>query len=351
MTDLKRVFRWHGPEDPVSLEYIRQIPGIIGVTSSLYHMPLGQVWPMDQVLKIRAEAQQYGLTMEIMDSFRIHEDIKLGRPNRDLLMEAYKENVRRLGEAGIRVICYNFMPVFDATRTDMAYPLPDGSTTLAYDHKIVATCSPAEAADFIPGLGAGRSKEEILALMEDYKGVNEEDLWENLAYFLRGILPVAEEAGVKLAIHHDDPPFSIFGIPRIMKNLEDMRRLVEISDSPSNGFTLCTGSAGSIRDNCIPQMIREMGSRIFFIHFRNVKIQEEGFFYEAGHATSSGSLDMAEIMKAIVDMDYQGYIRPDHGRMIWGETGVPGYGLYDRALGVAYMNGLYEALKKRKGEK
>lgn len=344
---MKMIFRWHGEGDPISLKYISQIPGLYGIVTSLYKLPLGQVWPVDVIKDYSAKAEEYGLKLEVVDSFRIHEDIKLGKPSRDQLISNYCQNIRNLAACGIKLICYNFMPVFDWTRTNMTYELPDGSNTLAFDMDTVNNIDPKKGIN-LPGWGTNYKPDVLQALLAEYADVTEEQLWSHLEYFLKEIIPVAEEVGIKMGLHADDPPRRIFGLPRILKNIEDHRRLIDMIDSPANGLTICTGSLGSALNNDVPAFIREFGKRgrVYFVHARNVKVNEKGDFYESGHHTKSGSLDMAEIMKALYDIGFDGYIRPDHGRMIWGETGVPGYGLYDRALGVAYLNGLWEGIGK-----
>lgn len=344
---MKMIFRWHGENDPIPLQYIAQIPNLFGIVTSLYKLPLGEIWPVEEILKARDEAGKYGLKLEVVDSFRIHEDIKLGKPNRDQLIPNYCENIRNLGKAGIKVIVYNFMPVFDWTRTNMDYKLPDGSSTLSFHMETIEKIDPKKGIT-LPGWGTSVDPERLQELIKEYETVSEEELWQNLNYFLQRILPVAEEAGVKMAVHADDPPLSLFGFPRILKNVEDHRRLLSLSDSPSNTLTLCTGSLGSVKENDVPGMIREFGGRgkISFVHARNVKLFNNGDFYESGHQTESGDLDMAEVMRALYEVGFDGYMRPDHGRMIWGESGIPGYGLFDRALGVAYLNGLWEGIAK-----
>lgn len=345
---LKKIFRWHGEDDPVTLQYIKQIPGVEGVVTSLYSLPLGQVWPMDEMKSKIAAANAHGLKLEMVDSFRINEDIKLGKPNRDEIIENYCTNIRNLADCGIKVICYTFMPIFNATRTTMDYELEDGSRVLHFDMDIVKNCDPSDASKMMPGVGETQEAERIRELLKEYEGVTEEDLWRNYEYFLKKVIPVAEEVGVRMAVHPDDPPYSVFGIPRIVKNAEDLRRISEIIDSPANGFTLCVGSLGETHTNNVPEIIREFApkGKIIFVHFRNVKIEENGSFYESGHLTEDGSIDMGEVMRALYECDYDGYIRPDHGRGIWGEEGNPGYGLYDRALGIAYINGLWEGLDR-----
>ena len=344
---MKMTFRWYGDSDPVSLEYIRQIPGMYGVVSAIYDVPVGEVWPVEKLQVLRQRIESAGLAFEVVESIPVHEDIKLGKPTRDRLIANFQQSIRNCAAAGVKVVCYNFMPVFDWTRTEMAKVLPDGSTTLAFDAEQVATIDPEKGIS-LPGWDASYKPEELKALLVEYKEIYEEALWDHLEYFLKAIIPVAEEVGVKMAMHPDDPPRPIFGLPRIVKNRDDLARLLKIVDSPANGLTLCSGSLGADLGNNIESLVREFGGmgRIHFGHLRNVKVEADGSFYEATHRSSDGSLDMAAIVKAYHDTGYTGYWRPDHGRMIWGETGKPGYGLYDRALGAMYLIGLWEAVDK-----
>ena len=344
---MKMTFRWYGESDPVKLEYIRQIPGMYGIVSAIYDVPVGEVWPVEKLQALRDRIERAGLKFEVVESVPTHEDIKLGRPSRDRLIANFQQNIRNCAAVGIKVICYNFMPVFDWTRTEMAKELPDGSTTLSFDAAEVAKIDPEKGIS-LPGWDASYKPEELKALLEAYKSVDEQKLWANLEYFLKAIIPVAEAVGVKMAMHPDDPPRPIFGLPRIMKSRDDYARLLNIVDSQSNGITLCSGSLGADLCNSVESMVREFGAkkRIHFGHLRNVKVEADGSFYESTHRSCDGSLDMAAIVKAYYDTGFDGYWRPDHGRMIWGETGKPGYGLYDRALGAVYLNGLWEAVSK-----
>jgi mannonate dehydratase len=344
---MKMTFRWYGDTDPVSLKNIRQIPGMSGIVSAIYDVPVGEVWPIEKLQSLRQTINAAGLEFEVVESIPVHEDIKLGKPSRDRLIANFQQNIRNCAAVGIKVVCYNFMPVFDWTRTEMAMELPDGSTTLAFDAKEVAKID-LEQGISLPGWDASYKPAELKALLAEYKNVSEEVLWSNLEYFLKAIIPVAIESGIKMAMHPDDPPRPIFGLPRIVKNRDDLARLVKIVDSPANGLTLCSGSLGADLCNNIEALVREFGGmgRIHFGHVRNVKVEPDGTFYESGHRSCEGSLDLAAIMKAYHDVGFDGYIRPDHGRMIWGETGKPGYGLYDRALGAVYINGLWEAIDK-----
>lgn len=274
------------------------------------------------------------------------EDIKLGNEKAPQLIENYCENVRRLGKAGVKCICYNFMPVFDWLRSELEHPQPDGANALAYDDETVKKMNPLTCELSLPGWDESYSKAELKALLEQYQTMGEEQLWKNLEVFLKAVIPVAEEAGVKMAIHPDDPPWGMFGLPRIITNEENLDRFLHLVDSPANGLTFCTGSLGADVHNDLPHMIRRFGSRIHFAHLRNIKHTGDRQFEEVGHPTACGSLDMYEIVRALVETGFDGYVRPDHGRMIWGEKGRYGYGLYDRALGATYIVGLFEAIER-----
>lgn len=339
---MELTFRWFGPADPIPLAHIRQIPSVRGVVSALYDVPVGDPWPRQGIDQLAAAIDQAGLRLAVVESIPIHEDIKLGRPARDRLVDHYCESVRRIGEAGVPVLCYNFMPIFDWTRTDLAMPLPDGSTALAYDDTALARIDLSRGTGDLPGWAAAYSAEELGALLDAYRAVDAEALWENLAYFLERVVPAARSANVKLAIHPDDPPWPIFGLPRIITNAAALDRLTSLVDDPHNGVTFCTGSLGAAPDNDLPAMIRRLGNRVHFMHCRNVQRTGTRQFHEAPHPSEFGDVDMLAVMRALRDVGFAGPMRPDHGRMIWGERGRPGYGLYDRALGAMYLQGLWE---------
>ncbi|MDR2646723.1 MAG: mannonate dehydratase [Oscillospiraceae bacterium] len=352
---MQMTLRWFGASlDTVTLAQIRQIPGITGVVPALHDLPAGEVWPLERVRDMRREIAAAGLHMECIESVNVHEDIKLGAASAGRYIENYKTSIRNLSEAGVKVICYNFMPVFDWTRTNLAMPMPDGSTCLCYDGAAVENKTPddmfraldaASNGYAMPGWEPHRLP-EIKGLFERYRGVTEDDLWNHLYHFLREIIPVCEVCGVKMAIHPDDPPWNIFGLPRIVKNRADIQKLLDLVPSSANGLTFCTGSLGVSAANDLPAMIHAFGERIYFAHLRNVR-RSQGWFNETAHLSAEGSLDMYEIVKALCEMGFDGYVRPDHGRMLWGEVARPGYGLFDRALGAAYLSGLFEAVRKR----
>lgn len=348
---MKMTFRWYGDADPVTLQNIRQIPGMSGVVSAIYDVPAGEVWSEDSIISLKNKAADHGLKFEVVESVPVPEDIKLGKPDRDRQIENYCQTIRHLAKHGVKVICYNFMPVFDWTRTDLAMPLPDGSNCLSFSSDAMSKVDPSQGFT-LPGWDASYKPEEFRALLAEYEKINEEVLWANLGYFLKRIIPVADEVGIKMAIHPDDPPWSIFGLPRIIKNRDDLNRLLSIVDTPANGLTFCTGSLGADIKNDVVSMVREFSGRkrIHFAHLRNVKANANRDFYETAHLSSEGSVDMGEVVRAYYETGFDGYYRPDHGRMIWGETGKPGYGLYDRALGAVYLNGLWEGFSKAGGK-
>jgi mannonate dehydratase len=238
------------------------------------------------------------------------------------------------------------MPVFDWLRSDLAAELNDGSNALSYDHEAVLSMNPLKSELSLPGWDASYQRDGLKPLLESYADVGEEKLWDSLHKFLSEIIPVAEECGIKMAIHPDDPPWGIFGLPRIITGQKNIERLLSLVDSPYNGITLCTGSLASAKENVMTDIIKIAKGRIPFVHMRNIRVSGERDFSETAHPSRCGDIDMYAVLKELLDGGFDGYIRPDHGRMIWGETGRAGYGLYDRALGAAYIGGLYEGIIK-----
>lgn len=340
---MKMTFRWYGENDSISLEKIRQIPNMYSVVTAVYDVPVGEVWPQENIDRLKTLCEEKGLKMEVIESVPVHEDIKLGLPTRDKYIAAYQENIRRLGKAGVKCICYNFMPVFDWTRTQLDKVGFDGSNSLVYYADQIAKMNPLDGSLSLPGWDSSYKKEDLKKLFEQYANVNEEKLFENLEYFLKAIIPVAEEAGINMAIHPDDPPWPIFGLPRIITNEKNIDRFLRLVDSPNNGLTFCVGSLGADKNNDMVAMVRKYAKmgRIHFMHIRNIKLTENGF-EETAHDQKYGSMDIIGIIQALAEEGFDGYCRPDHGRMIWGETGKPGYGLFDRALGACYINGVWE---------
>ena len=344
---MKLSFRWYGESDPISLEYIRQIPGMRSIVTAVYDVKPGQVWPEASLAKLKQDCDENGLVFDVVESIPVHEDIKLGRGDVDELLEVYCENIRRCAKYGVKCVTYNFMPVFDWTRTQLDKKAADGSTSLVMYWEQMKGLDPLKDDIHLPGWDSSYTQEEVRELITAYGQLGAEGLWANLERFLKKVIPVAEECGVKMAIHPDDPPYPIFGLPRIITCEANLDRFLSLVDSPANCLCLCTGSLGCARSNDIPAMVRKYSAmgRIAFMHIRNVKILEDGSFEESAHLSSCGTLDLYEVVKALLET---GHVRPDHGRMIWGETGKPGYGLFDRALGATYINGLFEACEKAK---
>jgi mannonate dehydratase len=343
---MKITFRWYGENDGVTLEQIRQIPVVSGVVSALYDVPAGGVWREESIKKTAALCREKGLEFEVVESVPVHEDIKLGLPSAKGYIDNYKENIRRLAKCGIKCICYNFMPVFDWLRSDLNAKKTDGSTALLYRHSDVLRLNPLTSDLSLPGWDACYSGDGLRELLARYADVGEERLWENLERFLKEIIPVASDCGVKMAIHPDDPPWGIFGLPRIVTGEKSVGRLLSLVDCEANGITFCVGSFGAAKENDLFGIAEAAKGRIHFAHFRNVKRSGERDVEETALPSECGDIDMFGLLKKLLDDGFSGYIRPDHGRMIWGETGRPGYGLFDRALGACYIGGMYEAWKK-----
>jgi mannonate dehydratase len=341
-------FRWFGPRDPIPLAHIRQIPAVRGIVGALFDIPVGQPWPLDRIAALREEVELHDMSLTVIESIPVHEDIKLGRPTRDRLIDNYCESVRNMGHAGVPVLCYNFMPVFDWTRTDLARRLDDGSTALAYDDDALAKIDLSRGTADLPGWATAYSADQLRKLLDAYRSVSETKLWDNLAYFLERVVPVAASAGVSMALHPDDPPWSIFGLPRIITDGAALERVTTIVDDPSNGITFCGGSLAANPKNDLPSIVRRIGTkgRIHFAHCRNIRRTGPRSFQETAHPSGLGDIDMGAVLTALHETGFSGPIRSDHGRMIWGETGQPGYGLNDRALGAMYLHGLWEGITR-----
>jgi len=346
--------RYFGPSDSIPLKYMRQVPGVKGVISTLYDTKPGEPWTREAVHALKTSIEEAGLALSGIESVNVHDDIKIGLPSRDEYIENYIKSLTALGEEGVRMVCYNFMPVFDWTRTNLAKPRPDGSTVLAYDQKVVDSIDPqvffnqtdANSNGFVmPGWEPDRLA-HVKELFEAYKDVDAAKLFDNLVYFLKAIMPVCNKYDIKMAIHPDDPAWPVFGLPRIITNQENILKLFRAVDDVHNGLTFCTGSLGTDLNNDLPGIIRASKGRIHFAHVRNLQHFAPGLFEEAAHLSADGTFDMYEIVKALYDIGFDGPIRPDHGRTLWGEVCMPGYGLYDRAMGACYINGLWEAIEK-----
>ncbi len=355
---MKMSFRWYGTgNDSITLSQIRQIPGVSEIVWALHEKQPGEVWEKDEIQAVKDELDKYGFGMSVVESVNVHDDIKTAGKNRDLYIENYKQTLRNLKDFGVKVVCYNFMPVFDWTRTDLFHPLPDGSTALYYEKSKIKQ-NPEEMAAYIlketkgytmPGWEPERlaNLKELFAL---YKNVDKETLWANLKYFLEELMPVCHECDIKMAIHPDDPPWDIFGLPRLLTDEAAVDRFLDMVDDPYNCLTLCSGSLGSNPDNNVADIVRKHCDRIAFAHIRNVKHFDNGDFSETSHRDCDGDVGILDIIKAYHDGGFDGYIRPDHGRHIWNEKCRPGYGLYDRALGIMYILGVWDMLDKLDGK-
>ncbi len=344
---MRMTWRWFGDADSVKLAQIAQIPVVKGIVGTLEDIPVGEVWSVERIAALKAQVEAAGFTLDVIESIPVAEAIKRGLPERDGLIDAYCESVRNMGRAGVRVLCYNFMPVFDWMRSEMVYHLPDESVVTRYVHADIERFDLSRGLEARVAWARGFTGEELQAALAQYAAIDDDALFDNLVYFLRRVIPAAEEAGVYLAIHPDDPPWSIFGLPRIVRDAASIRRLLDAVDSPHNGLTFCTGSLGTLAANDLPAMVRQFAPRIHFVHLRNVVREGEHDFYEVAHPSACGSVDLGAVMRALVEIGYAGPLRPDHGRRIWGEqVARTGYGLYDRALGAMYLQGLWEGLRR-----
>ena len=368
---MKLTFRWFGPNDPVKLKYIRQIPAVSTIVTNIPAHELGELIPKKKIEEFTGTVNRNAMSFDVFESLPLHASIKLGTSERDYYIDNYKKNIRTLAEAGIKIIVYNFRPIFRWARTDIYKPLEDGSTVSVFMKKDAKKIDPftnnaatsewhRNNSEFVynrqlttdlefKGYYTEESRKKLSEYRQEYLDLGKEGLWENLQYFLKQIIPVAESCDVKMALHPDDPPWDIFGIPRLMTDEESFDRLLASYDSPSNGLVFCSGTLGSnLKTDVITLADKYLKmDRIPFAHIRNVKHVTDGM-EECAHFSDCGSIDMVRLLKAFNDNEYKGYIRSDHGRMIWGEEGKPGNGIYDRALGAQYILGIWETLEKGK---
>lgn len=354
-------FRWYGEgNDHIKLSDIKQIPGVTSIVWALHDKQPGEIWEKEEIAEVQKQLEPYGFNMDVVESVNVHDDIKIGLPSRDKYIENYIQTIRNLAEFGVKVICYNFMPVFDWTRTDLFHPVGDGSTAMYYEVSKIQD-DPKEMADYIlnnlngltfPGWEPERMA-KLDELFEDYRPVTKEKLWDNLKYFIEALMPVCNETGIKMAIHQDDPPWDIFGLPRLLVDSASIDRFLAMVDDPHNCLTLCSGSLSSNPNNNVADIVKKHCDRIAFAHIRNVHHLPNGDFIEASHRDCDGETGILDIVKAYHEGGFEGYIRPDHGRQLWTEgpgNVRPGYGLYDRALGIMYILGIWDMLEKEKAE-
>lgn len=358
---MEMTMRWYGKNhDTVTLEQIRQTSYVTGVITTLMDKLPGQVWRLDEILALKKEVEDAGLHISGIESVNVSDAIKTGSATREKDIAAYIETLENLGKADIHLVCYNFMPVFDWTRTELDRVRKDGSTVLAYAQDTIDGMDPEKMFDAIkndmngtvmPGWEPERM-EKVKELFAMYQDIDEDQLFDNLKYFLQAIMPVCDKYDIDMAIHPDDPAWSVFGLPRIISTQKKLKRMMDMVPNPHNGITFCTGSYGTNLNNDMIDTIHMLKGRIHFAHVRNLRFND-GMrdFEESAHLSDDGTFDMHAIMKAFHDIGFNGPMRPDHGRMIWGEKAMPGYGLYDRALGAAYLCGLWESIVKQSKSK
>lgn len=353
---MKVSFRWYGEKyDTIPLEKIKQIPGVKGVITTLHGKPQGEAWTFDEVKKMKKDIENRGMNVDGIESVHVIDSIKVADSKRDYYIKNYIKSLESLGKNDIHLVCYSFMPLFGWTRTQLQKPLADGSTTMAYDFDTIKNMQPAEMFNMMSSQSKGFRMPDweperlgnFTTLIKQYSGLKANQLFDNFVYFLKKIMPVCDKYNIDMALHPDDPAWGMFNIPRIVKNKDDIYKILSAVDNPHNGLTLCVGSLESNIKNNIDDIIDQFHDRIKYVHLRNLKHTGEKSFYETSCLSEDGDIDIYNVLKKLIDYGFNGVIREDHGRTIWNEVAMPGYGLYDRALGTTYIEGIIEAIKKQ----
>jgi len=334
--------RWFGPDDPVTLHAIRQIPGVDGIVTALHDVPAGTAWTRAAVRERVRLLADHGFRWTVAESVPIPDAVKLEDPDRDEQVDAFRQSLRALADAEVRVVCYNFMPVIDWFRSELHAPVGDGSTAMRYRQADVDALDLGAGLPRLAAWNRGFDGPELARRIARFAERGPEGLRHSLASFLVDVLPVAEEVGIRLALHPDDPPWPILGIPRIAGTRDDLRWIVKLDDRAAHGLTFCTGALGAMPDANLPGMAGEMAGRVHFLHARNIRHEGERSFLETAHLRRAGDLDLPAVLDALLAAGFDGPIRPDHGRTLFGEPGLPGYGLADRAIGLGYLHGIVE---------